>query len=107
MSIAFEPGLYVRIEQREPGPHPKPLEHGFSPGREYRVLGMYNPSESGECWLVLSNDRSELWFISQRHVRTTSLEAHSQPFHRPLPEAGGLVDRRVAGSTTLCEAPAE
>lgn len=84
MCIAYEKGLYVRIEQLEKGPHPKPLEHGFSRDKEYRVLGIYNPSESGECWLVLSNDRDEMWYISQRHVRTSALREGDTAFRSPL-----------------------
>ena len=71
--IDYERGLYVVVQQLERGPSPFPLEHGFSVGVAYRVLGIYNPSESGECWLILSNDDNQLWYISQRHVRTWSL----------------------------------
>ena len=71
--IDYERGLYVRIQELQKGPHPLPLQHGFSQCTGYRVLGIYNPSESGECWLVMSNDRDELWYISQRHVRTWKL----------------------------------
>ena len=53
--IDFERGLYVRIVQMERGPHPHPLEHGFTVDKAYRILAIYNPSESGECWLVMSN----------------------------------------------------
>ena len=71
--IDYERGLYVVIEQLAKGPAPFPLDHGFGVGAAYRVLGIYNPSESGECWLILSNDDNQLWYISQRHVRTHSL----------------------------------
>ena len=73
MSLDYEKGLFVRIVELEQGPHPRPLAHGFSEQVEYRVLGMYNPSESGECWLILANDRDEIWYISQRHVRVSGL----------------------------------
>lgn len=72
--IDYEKGLYVTICEAERAPWPKPLSSGFSEGVAYRVLGMYNPSESGECWFVMSNDRDEAWFISQRHVRTFALD---------------------------------
>lgn len=78
--IDYERGLYVRIEELPKGPHPFPLEHGFSSTVAYRVLGVYNPSESGECWLLLSNDRNEMWHISQRHVRTWRLLPESSEF---------------------------
>lgn len=71
--IDYERGLYVVIEQLANGPAPLPLDHGFGVGAAYRVLGIYNPCESGECWLILSNNDNQLWHISQRHVRTHSL----------------------------------
>lgn len=73
--IDYEKGLYVTICQSEQLPAPLPLNSGFSLNVAYRVLGIYNPSESGECWLIMSNDRNELWFISQRQVRTYALES--------------------------------
>lgn len=82
--IDFERGLYVRIVQRPAGPPPLPLEQGFSDQIAYRVLGVYNPSETGECWLILSNDRDEMWYISQRHVRTASLHPESTQFRISL-----------------------
>lgn len=84
LSIEFEKGLYVRIQECPKGPHPKPLASGFSTDREYRVVSIYNPSESGECWLLISNDREELWFISQRHVRTTRLDTAATELSRAL-----------------------
>ena len=75
--IDYERGLYVVIEQLAKGPAPFPLDHGFGVEAAYRVLGIYNPSESGECWLILSNDDNQLWYISQRHVRTHSLARNS------------------------------
>ena len=90
MALDYEKGLYVRILELDKGPHPKPLGNGFSEGVAYRVLGIYNPSESGECWLVLANDRDEIWYISQRHVRVTHLAATSTQFRMPLPAASCL-----------------
>lgn len=82
--IDYERGLYVRIVQLQKGPHPFPLDHGFSEETAYRVLGIYNPSESGECWLILSNDRDEMWYISQRHVRTHALMPDERQFRLPI-----------------------
>lgn len=73
MAICVEPGLYVRIEELPNGPMPRPLSSGFSPGSAYRVLGMESFSETSETYLMLSNDRDEIWFISNRHVRTCAL----------------------------------
>ncbi len=82
--IDFERGLYVRIVQRSKGPPPLPLEQGFSECCAYRVLGIYNASETGECWLILSNDRDEIWYISQRHVRTWRLQSELTQLRCPL-----------------------
>jgi len=69
MSITFEPNLYVQIVELNDGPAPLPLENGFNTTRAYRVLGLYTPSETGEAYLILPNDREEMWFISNRHIR--------------------------------------
>ena len=71
--IFFEPGLYLRVEELENGPKPFPLQSGFSVGCAYRALGLYNPSETSDAYFVLSNDRDEIWFICNRHVRTIGL----------------------------------
>lgn len=70
---SLESGLYVRIEELENGPKPFPLVSGFSASHAYRALGLYNPSETSDAYFVLSNDRDEIWFICNRHVRTYSL----------------------------------
>ncbi len=85
MSIDFEKGLYVRIAELETGPLPRPLSSGFSGGVEYRVLAVYNPSESGECWFAMANNRNEIWYISQRHLRASSLDLGDTRFHREIP----------------------
>ena len=54
-------------------PQPRPLDSGFSVGTAYRVLGLHAPSETGEAYFVLSNDRDEVWFVSNRHFRTYAL----------------------------------
>lgn len=86
--IYFQPGLYVVIEQLETelAPVPKPLEHGFSRKVAYLVLGAFSLSESGEAFLVLSNDADEIWFISNRHLRTHQLVPASTAFRFPLAE---------------------
>ncbi len=81
--IDYERGLYVRIKELPNGPNSKPLSSGFSGDSAYRVLGIYNPSESGECWLILANDDDQLWYISQRHVRAHSLHADATAFRMP------------------------
>lgn len=69
--LALLPGLYLTVEQLG-GPHapqPLPLDNGFSRGTAYRALGLYSPSETSEAYFVLPNDRDEVWFISNRHLR--------------------------------------
>jgi hypothetical protein len=71
--ICLEPGLYVRVVEYPNGPHPQPLASGFSETNAYRVVGLYNPAETSEGYFILSNDRDETWYISQRHFRTVAL----------------------------------
>ena len=76
--IFFEPGLYLRVQELENGPKPFPLQNGFSLSRAYRALGLYNPSETSDAYFVLSNDRDEIWFICNRHLRTIGLLPQEQ-----------------------------
>lgn len=74
MSCFLQPGLRVRIEQLDGqhAPRPLPLENGFSMDKVYEPVGLHCPSESGEAYLILVNDRDELWFISNRHLRVVT-----------------------------------
>lgn len=61
---------------------PLPLQSGFSLDRLYRVVGVYNANESSDAFFILPNDRGELWFICQRHLRFGALvdtPAHHLP----------------------------
>jgi hypothetical protein len=71
MSIYIQPKVYVRIEEfpGDNAPRPLPLRSGFSEDRHSEVLGIHTPSESAEAFLILKNDRDEMWFISNRHCR--------------------------------------
>lgn len=71
MGISIKSGLRVRIEELkgDNAPRPLPLSSGFSVGKTYEILGMHVPSESSEAFLILKNDRDEIWFVSNRHVR--------------------------------------
>ena len=67
----INPRLYVEIHPFEgpPSPHPHPIRDGhFDPDYVYKVLGMYNPSETSECYFVLANPDRQIWFIPQRHL---------------------------------------
>lgn len=83
---SLEPGLYVRIEELDDGPKPYPLCSGFSLGHAYRALGLYNPSETSDAYFVLSNDRDEIWFICNRHVRAYALRPDEMAFRLPVTE---------------------
>ena len=96
----FDPRLYVEIvpldNDHPPRPHPV-LEGRFDPDHAYKVLGVYNPSETSECYLMLANLRREIWFIPQRHTRAWQLLDGDALFVRKsgadngyatLPEAG-------------------
>lgn len=82
--IWFEQGLYLRVEELDNGPRPLPLCSGFSEGVSYRALGVFNPSESSDAYYILSNDRDEIWFICNKHLRTVALLPDSTDFRRPL-----------------------
>ena len=89
--IWMEPGVYVRMQPLEGprAPQPQPLDSGFSSATAYRVLGLHTPSETADAYVILSNDRDEIWFICTRHLRVAGVDA-------------GLRDTRVA----LCHFPA-
>ncbi len=67
----IDPRLYVEIHPfdgpRSPHPHPIDDAH-FDQDYVYKVLGMYNPSETSECYFVLANPQRQIWFIPQRHL---------------------------------------
>lgn len=75
MSIYLKPEVYVVIQEMEGefAPRPLPLSSGFSSGKAYEVLGIHTASESSEAFLILRNDKDEMWFISNRHCRIVDL----------------------------------
>lgn len=86
--IYLEPGVYVRIEQLEGRAHPLPLQNGFTEGVAYRALGLFNASETSECYYILGNDRDETWFISNRHLRIVGLYPQRYEMRFPLAQQG-------------------
>ena len=70
------------------------LGHAFSEylwrlelqGRADRALGLYNPSETSDAYFVLSNDRNEVWFICNRHLRTYALLPEEKHFRFTIKE---------------------
>ena len=84
--LTLVPGLYVRIQQYDGPrpPQPLPLPNGFSTDKGYLALGLYSPSETSEAYVILSNDRDEVWFISNRHLRTAAVRPSSGALRLPL-----------------------
>ncbi len=85
---ALEPGLYLRVQELAFGPQPRPLQSGFSECTAYRALGLYNPSETSDAYFVLANDREEVWFICNRHLRVFALLPDERSFRIPLAPIG-------------------
>ncbi len=82
--------LYVEILPYDGprSPHPHPIDDGhFDPRYVYKVLGMYNPSETSECYFVLANPDRQIWFIPQRHVRAYKLMDSDEFFVEKSPPA--------------------
>jgi hypothetical protein len=83
----FNPRLYVEIQpfEGEHQPHPHPIIDGhFSTDYIYKVLGVYNPSETSECYFMLANPDRQIWFIPQRHLLAYRL-IDSDEFFLPKP----------------------
>src|SRR5438046_9044074 len=98
--MSFNDRPYVEIVplggDHPPQPHPITEGH-FDPAYAYKVLGVYNPSETSECYLMLANPQREIWFIPQRHTRAFKLIDSDEFF---LPKAAGRENnnghRRIA-----------
>lgn len=95
--ICLEPGLYVRVNEMANGPLPRPLASGFSTDTAYRVLGLFNASETSEGFLVCSNDRDEVWYVSHRHFRTMGVRADERALRLPISELSAWVPRIAGG----------
>jgi hypothetical protein len=84
--ISIADALFVVVKEMpgERAPRPLPLSSGFSEHVAYRILGVHSPSETGEAYLILSNDRDKIWFVSNRHFRTWELRPASSALRMPL-----------------------
>ncbi len=84
--ISIVDALFVVVKEMagDRAPRPLPLSSGFSEHVAYRVLGVHSPSETGEGYFILSNDRDEVWFISNRHFRTWELRPSTNALRLPL-----------------------
>lgn len=76
----FEQGFYLRVEELPEGPKSLPLDSIFSTDNAYRAMGLYHPSEINDAYFVLSNDRDEIWFICNRHLRAHVLQPQETSF---------------------------
>ena len=104
--IHIEPGLYLRVQQLSERAPPLPLQSGFSLDVAYRALGIYSPSETGECYFILANDRDETWFISNRHFRVVGLFPETKDLRLSLVTLPtGTTARAVAGVRKSANAP--
>jgi hypothetical protein len=98
--LSIADSLYVVVKEMggARAPRPLPLQSGFSERIAYRVLGVHSPSETSEAYFILSNDRDEVWFISNRHLRTWELRPETTALRLPLSAgaAAGLEASRTA-----------
>jgi hypothetical protein len=88
--------LYVEIHPFDGpySPHPHPVDDaGFDPAYVYKVLGMYNPSETSECYFILANPQRQIWFIPQRHLLAYRL-IDSEEFFLPKADASSRSESR-------------
>lgn len=101
MSITINQKLYVTLQPLE-HVKPHPINDGrFDPAYAYKVLGVYNASETSECFFILSNTYNEMWFISQRHLRVHKL-IDSDEFYMPLEaDIKEAVLRKLVNNNTL------
>jgi hypothetical protein len=95
----FDSRLYVEIHPFEGArsPHPHPIEDGhFDPEYVYKVLGIYNASETSECYFMLANPQRQIWFIPQRHLLACRLIDSEELF---LPKPPDRSAARTAGAS--------
>ena len=81
-------GIYLRVEQLKGGPKPLPLT-------AYRALGMFNPSETSDAYFILSNDRDEIWFICNRHLRCLGVFPQLLTMRLALSALGAISQERT------------
>jgi hypothetical protein len=102
-SMDINPRLYVEIHPLTAGqiPHPHPIDEAhFDPAYIYKVLGMYNPSETSECYMILANTQRQIWFIPQRHLLAHSL-VDSDEFFIPIDKSAISRNGRNGHSSRL------
>lgn len=90
--LTIETALYLRVEELANGPKPLPLQSGFNVNTAYRALGMFNPSETSDAYFIFSNDRDEIWFICNRHLRCIGLIPSSTCVRLDVKQAYRLIE---------------
>jgi hypothetical protein len=86
--LTLQEGLFLRVQELENGPTPFPLRSGFSADTAYRALGMFNPAETSDAYFIFSNDRDEIWFICNRHMRSVRALPGNTSFRIPIESIG-------------------
>lgn len=97
--ITLENAIYMRVAELPNGPLPLPLKSGFTTETAYRSLGMFNPSETSDAYFILSNDRDEIWFICNRHLRCVGVLPSVTDTRLPLMRAQSLVSEGALKSS--------
>jgi hypothetical protein len=69
--IFVTPNSYFGVGDTPAGPTPDMAR--LDPGKNYLVLSLENNCDTDECEIALVNDFGEIWFISNRHLRVTSI----------------------------------
>jgi hypothetical protein len=64
---------------------PFPLDHGFEVKTSYRVLAIFDYSETSEAYFLLANSADEFWSISTRYCRRSAY-GHRQLDTREVPD---------------------
>ncbi len=106
MPICLENGIYVTVNELPEGPMPRPLKSGFSESTAYRVLGIESFSESAEAFFILSNDRDEVWFVSNRHFRVLGKFDYTQALRFPVTDQPASSSRDIRASMRTLQAGA-
>lgn len=104
MIMHFNPRLYVEIHpfEGEHQPHPHPIRDGrFNVDYVYKVLGVYNPSETSECYFMLVNPERQVWFIPQRHLLAYRLIDSDEFFLPKLPAQRATQNPRTSRLKTV------
>ena len=93
MSLYLQEEMWVSVKESERpnAPVPRPLSSGFSEGKIYRILGIHAPTETSEAYLILCNDRNEIWFISNQHFRVVNGDRFSRDDHSEFAESKSLL----------------